>query len=254
MPSADGGIFQFPFERYSPRVFRNTTGDGPIAYITPSLRDRFGDVAHGWVAKVGKQNGVNGVPIDAPWRSLIYRNVDTPFTYVDDSAIYPHMPLNSPGYDCRAPRIIGEWMVSIPALAKHPELNEDVSDIGALTPPPYTELDPQPYREVKRGDPEYENASAQAQTRLATFRAGQRDNNYCPDTSDIVDLNVERSNGKQLIPTDGEVSGLPKDNVPDRPHWVTIDLTNPPGDWVPRRNDWQKIIVDQDFSQGRQRL
>jgi mono/diheme cytochrome c family protein len=251
LPSDIGGIFGFPLERYSPRIFRNITSDGPIAYITPSLRDRFGDKAHGWVEKtvaLPHAQGTDAVAafIDAPWRSLIYRNVDTPFTYTDDSAIFPHMPLNMPGYDCRAPRIIGEWMVSIPALPKHPDLTEDVAR-GAV-PDAFTELDPQPYREVKPGDSDYDNGVAQAAQRLVAFRAGLRDKNYCPDTSDIVDLQVERSNGNQLIPQDGEVKGLPLDNVPDRPHWVSIDLTNPPGDWNPRRTDWKQIIVDQNFA------
>jgi hypothetical protein len=89
---------------------------------------------------------------------------------------------------------------------------------------------------------------ALAAQRLDAFRTGLRDNNYCPDTSDIVDLTVERSNGTILIPYDGEVPGLPRDNVPDRPHWVSVDLTNPPGPWNPRRTDWQQIIVDQDFT------
>jgi len=140
-------------------------------------------------------------------------------------------------------------MVSIPALPKHPELTEDVPfDWAAATPPPFTEMDPQPYREVKPGDPDYENGVYQASKRLAAYRAGPRDKNYCPDTTDIVDLDVERSNGNQLIPLDAEVSGLPKENVPDRPHWITVDLTNPPGAWNPRRTDWKKILVDQDFS------
>ena len=248
LPGSDGGIFGFPLERYSPRIFRNVAGDGPIAYISPSLRDRFGDPAHGWVPKLVHQQGQDAqLFIDAPWRSLIYRNVDTPFTYTDDSAIYPHMPLNSPGFDCRAPRIIGEWMVSIPALPKHPELSEDVNTIESA-PPPFTELDPQPYREVKPGDSDYLNGVDQASKRLAVYRAGLRDNNYCPDTSDIIDLLVERSNGSVLIPQDGEVSTLPKEGVPDRPQWVSIDLTNPPGPWNPRRPDWEQIITHQDFS------
>lgn len=242
LPSDVGGIFAFPLERYSPRIFRNVTSDGPIPYITPSLRDRFGDKAHGWVVKFNQ-----GAAIDAPWRSLIYRNVDTPFTYTDDSAIYPHMPLNSPGFDCRAPRIIGEWMVSIPALPKHPDLTEEYPPDGDKAPEG-TEFDPQPYREVKPGDADYENGQAQALRRLQAYRAGQRDKNYCPDTSDIIDLNVERSNGTILIPSDAEVAGLPHESVPDRPHWVSIDLTNPPGDWAPRRPDWEKILVHQDFT------
>ena len=252
LPGTDGGIFEFPLERYSPRIFRNVSGDGPIPYITPSLRDRFGDPAHGWTPKLVHQQAMAGGQstyafIDAPWRSLIYRNVDSPFTYTDDSAIYPHMPLNSPGFDCRAPRILGEWMVSIPALPKHPNLSEDINDIVA-TPPDFTELDPQPYREVKQADTDYLQGVDQANKRLAQYRAGLRDNNYCPDTSDIVDLQVERSNNLQLIPQDGEVATLPREGVPDRPHWVSIDLTNPPGPWNPRRPDWQQIILDQDFS------
>jgi mono/diheme cytochrome c family protein len=250
LPSSVGGIFGFPLERYSPRIFRNVTSDGPMPYITPSLRDRYGDKANGWTEKVVRVPGTNGAEptyafIDAPWRSLIYRNADTPFTYTDDSAIYPHMPLNSPGFDCRAPRILGEWMVSIPALPKNPNLTEDV--VPGESPTEFTELSPQPYREVKPGDAEYENGLAQAQQRLQTFRAGLRDAQYCPDTSDIIDLAVERSNNTQLIPKDGEVTGLPKEGVPDRPHWVSIDLTNPPGPWNPRRTDWKQIIVDQDF-------
>jgi mono/diheme cytochrome c family protein len=256
LPSDTGGIYGFPFERYSPRIFRNFASDGPIPYITPSLRDRFGEKLNAsWKPKFvppPKESGRDPQLIDAPWRSLIYRNVDTPFTYTDDSAIYPHMPLNSPGFDCRAPRILGEWMVSIPALQKHPELNEDVPP-DAKVAPDFTELDPQPYREVKPGDPEYDNAVAQAAARLQTYRAGLRNKNYCPDTSDIVDLDVERGIVLEgvnvaLIPQDGEVSGLPHDSVPDRPHWVSIDLTNPPGPWNPRRPDWKKIILAQDFS------
>jgi mono/diheme cytochrome c family protein len=245
LPGTEGGIYGFPFERYSPRVFRNKAGDGPIAYITPSLRDRYAPL-DGWKPKFGSKGGVNGLFIDAPWRSLIYRNVDSPFTYVDDSAIYPHMPLNSPGFDCRAPRIMGEWMVSIPALQKNPNLTEDV--LPGFSPDAFTELDPQPYREVKPGDPDFANGASQASKRLAAFRSGLRAKNYCPDTSDIVDLNVERSNGGQLIPTDQEVQGLPVEGVPDKPHWVGIDLTNPPGDWNPRRPDWKEIILNQDFS------
>jgi len=252
LPGEAGGIYGFPFERYSPRIFRNAAGDGPMPYITPSLRDRLGDAKSGaWVPKAVRQETGDGqseyAPIDAPWRSLIYRNVDTPFTYTDDSAIYPHMPLNSPGFDCRAPRILGEWMVSIPALPKRPELSEDVP-AGVTEPPPYTELDPQPYREVKPGDAEYQNGLAQAATRLQAYRSGTRGKNYCPDTSDIVDLDVLRSSDPALVPSDDEVPGLPHDGVPDRPHWVSIDLTNPPGPWNPRRPDWREILVNQDYS------
>ena len=35
----DGGVFEFPFERMSPVRQRGASGDIPIPYITPSLRD-----------------------------------------------------------------------------------------------------------------------------------------------------------------------------------------------------------------------
>ena len=35
----DGGIFEFPFERYSPIRSRGGNGQIPIPYVTPSLRD-----------------------------------------------------------------------------------------------------------------------------------------------------------------------------------------------------------------------
>jgi mono/diheme cytochrome c family protein len=263
LPSDVGGIFGFPFERYSPRIFRNLAGDGPIAYITPSLRDRWVDPASGstWVPKVVNLSDGSGFHfIDAPWRSLIYRNVDTPFTYVDDSAIYPHMPLNMPGFDCRAPRIIGEWMVSIPAVAKHPALTEDILPGEAPAQPssdptsPHVallELDPQPYREVKPGDDDYYSGVAQAAQRLAQYRSGVRDGQYCPDTSDIVDITAQRAvqgTPNPPIPTDGEVATLPRESVPDRPDWISVDLTNPPGPWLPRRTDWKQILVNQDYT------
>ena len=57
----------------------------------------------------------------APWRSLIYRNTDTPYDYFDDYAPFPHMPLNTSGYDCRVAQLMGDWMVSIPARIKDPD-------------------------------------------------------------------------------------------------------------------------------------
>jgi mono/diheme cytochrome c family protein len=254
LPSEVGGIFEFPLERYSPRITRQQ-GKVKLPYITPSLRDIFVSApgaADPSTPKFGyseKRVNVDSALkyIDAPWRSLIYRNVDTPFTYADDQAIYPHMPINSPGFDCRAPRIVGEWMVSVPALRKRPELNEDVGSDGAAN----AENDPQPYYEVKAGDASYLNGLAQAQKRLSTFRTGLRAAQYCPDTSDIVDLwHVVYGPPPEppLIPEDGTVKGLPRDGVPDRPHWVIADLTDTPGEWNPRRTDWKKKLIDQDFA------
>ena len=74
----------------------------------------------------GRRTGHSFVP--APWRSLVYRNVDTPFPYFDDYVPFPHMPMNTAGFDCRAPRIMGDWMVSIPAIlkAQYQGISEDV--------------------------------------------------------------------------------------------------------------------------------
>ncbi|MGA7121534.1 MAG: hypothetical protein WBY94_15625, partial [Polyangiaceae bacterium] len=40
LPSATGGIFQFPLERFSPRIGRGPGEETPIPYITPSLMDQ----------------------------------------------------------------------------------------------------------------------------------------------------------------------------------------------------------------------
>jgi hypothetical protein len=267
LPSDVGGIFEFPLDRYSPRIKRGPQGDIALPYITPSLRDIIpaGDpIAQKWKAKaIPLEFGLHGPAkfIDAPWRSLIYRNVDTPFTYTDNFAIYPHMPLNTPGFDCRAPRILGEWMVSITAMKKHPELSEDLptgtldQTVNPATAVNIAESDPQPYIEVRPGENRYNYAVAETKKRLETYRNGSRYATYCPDTSDIVDLDVLRGkpisgvSGRRLTPIDGSwlrggVNVLPLEGVPDHPHWVVTDLTETPGDWTPRRTDWKTILVD----------
>lgn len=255
-PGVAGGIFEFPLERYSPRITRQQ-GKVKLPYITPSLRDIYvkgnnTEPKAGYIEKAVGDLATHSLKfIDAPWRSLIYRNVDTPFTYADDQAIYPHMPINSPGFDCRAPRIVGEWMVSIPALRKRPELNENINSNANVDDFKIAENDPQPYYEVKNGDPNYLNGVAQAQKRLAIFRGGLRNAAYCPDTSDIVDVwHVLYGPPPEppLIPEDGTVKGLPREGVPDHAHWVVTDLTDTPGEWNPRRTDWKKKVQDQDFA------
>ena len=120
LPSATGGIFQFPLEVTSPRITRGLGGAHQIAYITPSLMDL--SESPNWF---GAQPGPSvTVAAYAPWRSLIYRNVDTPFTYTIDYGLYPHMPMNTPGYDCRVKRVMSDWMVSIPAVRKNPQIPE----------------------------------------------------------------------------------------------------------------------------------
>ncbi len=138
-----GGIFQFPLDRMSDRTFRyDTLGKQvQIPYISPSLVDVKMEVdpiftvnrkyiypgfsggskpprSVRLITKAGTLSNNNDnqrEPVDAPWRSLIYRNVDAPFTYSEDKAIFNHMPLHTSGFDCRAPKIVGNWMVSIPA-------------------------------------------------------------------------------------------------------------------------------------------
>jgi mono/diheme cytochrome c family protein len=268
LPGPSGGIFQFPLDRTSPIRARSARQDVPIPYITPSLRDYPSTVGTTYTAKYetceeDETDGWCVMPgqiidfIDAPWRSLIYRNVDTPFDYVDDLAIFPHMPMNTPGYDCRVHQIMGDWMVSIPAVQVDPSANEDVVDAALIRGK--VDLNPQPYLEVKPTDPGYPAAQAAAATRLATFRAGHR-YNYCPDTTDLVDPAVENrvlptdpltpQDKPQYSPTDVTKLIMPADGVPDRAHWVVTDATDPPAplppapQWTPRRPDWATALVD----------
>ncbi len=253
-PGPEGGIFQFPLDKTSPRIRRGERLDVEIPYITPSLREipRFENGPHDkyFFDVVNGANQRNY--IDAPWRSLMYRNVDTPFSYSDDFAIYPKMPFHVPGHDCRAPMILGEWMVSIPSKRKFPLLSQDSED-----------FEPQPYTEVKPDDPDYGLALLEAEGRLAVYRNGERfadfdgdgTPDFCPDTRDIVDAKVLA--GGSTAPGDATAapsvanrigSGNPrlnlhKDGVPDQPHWAPLDLTEVVGDWNPRRTDWKDFLV-----------
>lgn len=261
LPGPKGGIFQFPLETYSPRISRGNGGATRIAYITPSLVDE----------SVTPNLFSDGAAY-APWRSLIYRNVDTPFTYTSDYALYPHMPMNMPGYDCRAKQIMSDWMVSIPAVPKNPQLPEYVIGGGDDSPQPYVEVDP--------GTPSYDDAVRGAQQRLAILHSGINPalpttgtySRYaaCPDTSDLLDPAVVRDPTCHPVPTppnesddlpyvnaDGSYSGrnnggiatndLKQLAVPGHAHWVNTDLTNVGGAWGPRRADWPNIIVGQVF-------
>ncbi len=227
------GIFQFPLEKFSPRIPRDIGGSVPMPYITPSLVDypSQGDLNHKVIDPSYLSNAdvpylADGLVL-APWRSLIYRNVDTPFAYADDLAIFPHMPMNAPGFDCRLPQIMGDWMVSIPAARKHPTIPERL----VQAPDPYangeasdpsliglhandgTDTEPQPYVEVKTGDDAYTTAISTANARLDAYHNGGFNGlspsgtdlgryNYCPDTSDIVDPDVTGADQAHLIPND----------------------------------------------------
>jgi mono/diheme cytochrome c family protein len=278
LPGPEGGIFQFPLERYSPLRKRGPGQDVPIPYITPSLRDYPIERAYDinspkkYITSCACQNDAasTGVCIQdsytqfacrgrrsgtahiiAPWRSLIYRNVDTPFMYADDYTIFPHMPMHTPGFDCRAPKIMGDWMASIPAVRKHPEIPENaVPDDDD----PLNGFDdsPQPYVEVKPGDPGYAATVEQTERSLYTYHNIGGHYDFCPDQSDIVDpLVLSDTTGRYVVPESREIWDptnpekllWPALGPPNRGHWVVTDLTDPSGDWYPRRADWERYVV-----------
>ena len=238
-PDADGGIFGFPLDRTSPRIRRGIDADIDIPYITPSLYDiectnGCTQALHYAAKYVTTLDGRGRIYVKAPWRSLVYRNVETPFTYTDHFAMFPHMPLNTPGFDCRAPRILGDWMVSMPARLRDPSVDEA------------TNVDVQPYVEVLPSEAGFADAVTAARDRLVQYHDGFR-YDYCPEGSDIQDPEV--LSGRYLTPYDYGymVDGNPfvtwPDNVPDRPHWFVTDPTETPGDWTPRRPDWADILI-----------
>lgn len=270
LATAQSGIFQFPLETYSPLRARGIDGSVKMPYITPSLREYPVDPTvsgDNWSAKSVKsckdqtdpevvflcqgRTDSNPATLPAPWRSLIYRNVDTPFMYADDFVVFPHMPMNSAGYDCRASHIMADWMVSIPASRKRPDLDED----AVFSNKPYDPSE-QPYVEVLPSDPSYPDAVAAANARLDEYHNGGR-YKFCPDTSDIVDPAVVAAAGADpIVPTsdpifspDGKMI-QPHIGVPDRAHWVVTDLTEPPGDWGPRRPDWNLYVLDDMVDSG----
>lgn len=263
-PGPRDGIFQMSLDLMSPVRKRGAQQNVPMPYITPSLydypsfdaREKFfcpnevqsgGACADGDVAQF----------VLAPWRSLIYRNVDTPYDYFDDYVPFPHMPLNSPGYDCRAAAIMGDWMVSIPAVRK------DSSKVEAVMQDPTTDAFPasadmnaQPYQEVAPGDAKYADAVATAQMRLDTYHNLGFRYGFCPSTytDDVVDpiIQDEADRHAEVV---ADIQAIP-DNpahptkllmpalAPIRPHLVPFDDTDPPGDWFPRRPDWEKALVN----------
>jgi mono/diheme cytochrome c family protein len=272
-PAPGQGIFQFPLELYSKRITRDLPrADGSavqMPYITPSLVDYPGVADYNHTVQHAPTTVVQGLPaIDnsgnnqpyvpkymvlAPWRSLIYRNTDTPFAYADDLALFPHMPMNVPGYDCRIRQIMGDWMVSIPSVRKQTKTDVQLvqSDSYATqfgrthdntTPfnlPDGTDFPPdtseQPYEEVKRGDPRYDQAVTETNQRLDLYHqkgkgyytptfsdppqalpyktAGYTGNDFtryvsCPDTSDIVDYTVKDTDSSHSVPGDVEILAL----------------------------------------------
>ncbi len=261
-PSEQGGIFQFPLDRLSPRVKRGDAGSVPMPYLSPSLYDVPADITDPRSKVIGITDCVpseteNCVDyLFAPWRSLLYRNVDAPFAYAEDSVIFPHMPMDTPGYDCRARQFLGTWMVSIPSRWKYELSGTPEWLVSSL---PEVATDPQPYYEVLPGERLYSRKRGQAEQRVNEFRESSRYND-CPDPSlNVVDPKVvagERivpgssqlwpvrdSSGAPVLLPDGQTAGFYSLAAPERAHWADTDLTEAPGDWYPRRPDWEAILV-----------
>jgi mono/diheme cytochrome c family protein len=264
LPGPESGIFQFPLERTSPRIFRGVSGATPIPYITPSLVDlpRTDPSSGNQVADIFTQGtGPTQLfwAIYAPWRSLIYRNVDNAFAYTDDLALYPHMPMNTAGYDPTAKQVISDWMVSIPAVRKHPEVveyayqtdNQAADNYGS----PSVDTSPQPYVEVVPGAPGYDQARAAAAARLDILHTGKNPavtlasngivfSRYADPgvTDDILDPTVVAN--PVCNPTPAGQKEFNKYPFAEHPHWVITDLSQPPGPWAPRRTDWASVLVE----------
>jgi mono/diheme cytochrome c family protein len=209
--------------------------------------------------------------VAAPWRSILYRNVDTPFPYFDDYVPFPHMPMNSPGFDCRAPRIMGDWMVGLPAVLKPQYLG-----MSEDTLPHFQNRDgsyfadfidaPQPYQEVKPGDEGYAAAQAAARDRLAEYHGGVR-YQYCQDvlSPDILDpVGQGSTTTTSLAHTEGLYYPVPERfiyggippadpshpgqyvqppiGVPYHGEWFAYDPTEK-SPWEPRRSSWETVVV-----------
>ncbi len=256
------GIFQMPLDLVSPIRNRGINKDVTIPYITPSLYDMPSpdSLDKTFCPDLTDDTCTSAQLLKkfvlAPWRSLIYRNTDTPYDYFDDYAPFPHMPLNSPGYDCRVAKIMGDWMVSIPAKLKDPTKIENVEvDTTTGEPPPNADTDAQPYVEVEPGDPDYTTATAARDARVRQYHGNGYRYNFCPSsyTNDIVDPVIEQevATSQPVLPDDFPITDPTNPNkvlmpslTPIRPHWVDFDDTDPPGPWFPRRPDWADALVN----------
>ncbi len=256
------GIFQFPLETTSPIRKRGLNQNVPIPYITPSLYDQPYD-GGGKFFCPDQPGGIcapNEVAswVLAPWRSLIYRNVDTPYDYFDDYAPFPHMPLNTSGYDCRVSKLMGDWMVSIPSKLKNPSLSQSAFPVAGSFVGTNANTDIQPYQEVLPGDSDYAAALGAATARLSYYHNQGFRYGFCPGTytADIVDP-VIQDLANQNLPITSDVGEFYSSTTPAtmlmpilapiRPHYVPFDNTDNPGDWFPRRPDWATALVNPDI-------
>lgn len=231
-PSEMGGMFQYPLDSFSPRIFRGPEGDIPIPYISPSLYDLVAGAG-----QEGETRTMSDLNDDylAPWRSLIYRNVDTPYTYASDFAIFPHMPLHTPGHDCRARNILGDWMVSIPSRLINPELPEDEATA-------FENLRPQSWEEVFPGESDYAQAVGVASERMSLYHERSRYNECDEGEKDIVNAAVRSGNADFPFRERSEIR-----DVPSGPHYTTFDPTDVPGPWTPRGATWEAVLASHDL-------
>jgi hypothetical protein len=172
------------------------------------------------------------------------------------------MPFNTPGFDPRAKQILGDWMVSIPAVRKRPDLveyayaidDQPQNNLGS----PALDDTPQPYAEVPPGTALYDLAAAAAAARLAVFHTGANAAVPIATTAqggrlysrwadpgvddDIVDPQVTLDPICNPVPKWGTRPPYP---LPEHAHWVSTDLTSPPPPWQPRQANWPNVLVEQ---------
>jgi mono/diheme cytochrome c family protein len=267
-PSPTGGIFQFPLNKFSPRAKAGLSQGILIPYITTAWDNVTGGVTKSSFLPVENETVypvVDGNQVDladyshsrltllAPWRSLIWRNVYTPFTYTENSTLYIHMPRNAAGYDCRAHQIMANWMLSIPTVAN---ISTNLDELAG-----------QPVMEVSATDPSqafaYAQAKLQGQQRIEQYATGLS-GAWCPNDDDLVDPQVLLSKDPttglytQPSPVDEGLPITPRvnpnyefppgigDNVPDHAHWISTDTSDATNKWVPRRANWKNYLVTRD--------
>ena len=258
------GVFQFSLDTMSPVRKRGLLQNVQMPYITPSLYDMPDDGTTSKYFCPDQDNGYCGSNlvgaqwILAPWRSLIYRNTDTPYDYFDDFVPFPHMPFNTSGYDCRVAQIMGDWMVSIPSRIKSPTKSQSAFPVDGEFPANAND-DPQPYEEAHSGDSDYAAAMGGAATRLSQYHNIGFRYTFCPSTytEDIVDpviaaqinANVPVTSDTGLgfySTTDANRLIMPAGLTPIRPNYVSFDDTDVQGPWFPRRPDWADALVNPD--------
>lgn len=307
-PSDVGGVFQFPLEKYSPRAKFGPNQTVRFPYITPAFGNHLGGLAqttakqfsftiapvvdvHTGVNSAGFpiwinegapdviynrfNTGATGEPIApvfqylGPWRSLIWRNVYTPFTYSEDGAIFIHMPRNVPGFDCRAQKIMASWMLSIPSRDCRTPLDAtEAPDCpgkkAQLLPGQVLYNLDQPFEEILPGQDGYNGAVKDGEERVEDYLKGVT-GTHCPVDDDIVDPEVLLSptvlgsdrkeytapadqgalppNGPRVV--EDPAAWVQSDGVPEHAHWVPFDATDDfSHGWLPRRSNWEAMLVD----------